>query len=203
MNIVTSFQKWLVALLLAFTLPAQAAVISVTDGFVGVYEPTNTYVPTGQIGPDFFSFKFLFTNPDHSFEVTIQAPDDLLGSLEYAVTSGLDFAGLQYFGDLLTAGQSATFEMGGIAGTTPAIQVGQSLTLRALGVTTPYLIGASDDPIITGTIGSEAGNGNGNDNGNGTNPVPEPPIMLLLAGGLLTMLGFTAERKRIKSEVSA
>ena len=200
-NITVSLQKWLLALLLAFALPTQAAVIPLTDGFVGTYDPANTYVPTGEIGSDFFSFQFFFANPEHSFEVTLQAPDDLVGSLEYAVTSGLDVAGLFYFGNSLIAGQSATFEMGAITGTSPESQISQALTLRALGVATPYVIGASDDPIITGTIGSESGNGNGNGNGT-TNPVPEPPIMLLLAGGLLAMVGFTAERKRMKAVVA-
>lgn len=187
MKILNRFRKWLFVLMLGVASTAQAVVISVTDGFVGVYDPSNTYVPTGEIGPDFFSFKFLFTDPSHSFEVTIQAPDDLSGSLQYAVTSGLDFAGLNYFGDSLIAGESVTFEMGNIAGTSPTIQVGQSLTLRALGVTTPYVIGTSDDPIITGNIG-DASNG-------GIPAVPEPSTVLMFAAALVVIAG--AARRRL------
>ena len=159
---------------------ANAAVINLVDGWSGVYDPANTYVPTGVIGPEIYSFQFYFTDPTHKFEVTLQVPTDLPGPLGYHVSAGLDGTGIFYFGNTLFAGDSITFEMGNIVGATdPGIP--QALSLVAPSVTDLYELSGTS-AILVSDFGSS---GNGNGSGNSTDPTGQvatpTPLLLLLS----------------------
>lgn len=179
-----TLKRYIFAVLLAaFSWSAHAGLIQLTDGYSGVYDPTNTYVPVGEIGPELYSFEFLFTDPAHQFEVTLAAPDDLVGGLDWVVTQGLYGDGLFRAGGQLLAGDSVTFSMGD--GWAPT----QALTIAAFDAVSPYVLGGPFS-IISSDFGFvDDGGGNG---GGGSNPVPVPGTLALLALGLLLLkrIGF-------------
>ena len=163
---------------------ANGAVINLVDGWSGVYDPANTYVPTGMIGPEIYSFLFNFTDEAHQFDVTLQAPVGLTGVLSYAVTTALDAGGVLYFGNDLLAGETVAFTMGGIVGAAPP-GAPQALTFGIFpATTTTYQLDGNSAILVSdfGSSGSGSGSGNGNGSGDPTGQVATPaPLLLLLS----------------------
>lgn len=196
-----NIRYYLSALLLMLALvvgSAQAAVIQLTNQYSDVYDPANTYVPVGNIGPDVYSFQFFFSDPSHGFEITLQAPASIPGVFEYIVTSGLNAVGHLYLGDSLLAGESATFDMGFILGTSSEGLISQALSIRALGVTEPIPFGGESANDYLSSFGdgtADNGTGTGNDP---VGQIPNPSTPWLLVGGL----GLLAVQRRRRKQVT-
>jgi hypothetical protein len=198
---INCFKRWLVAVLFVLALPAQAAVI-MTDGTLETYNPNETYIPSGTLGPDIFSIGWVLTDPTHALTINLAIPNDLVGEMWWYVTGGIDATGMAFYGDVMEAGESASIPIGPGDLNTPQNPGTVWFSMAAPDMASPvsFGTGAGEDLIsLSDPVGNGGDTGNGNGNGNGdNNPVPEPPILFLLAGGLLTMMGFTAERKRMK-----
>jgi hypothetical protein len=191
-------------LLLLLTISAsttQAAIVNLFDGYTGVYDPADTYVATGEIGSEYYSFQLDFIDPTYAFDVTVTAPNDLVGNLYYSVTSGLDDTGIVYFADGLLAGESANFEMGGFDTLAEGTSLSQALSLIAPDVISVYTLGF--DSIVSdfgfmddGTGGSGTG-GIGND----VSAVPLPGAVWLFGSVIAGYLGLSGRRKKKTAEM--
>jgi hypothetical protein len=175
-----------------FVSTAQASVIELVNQYSDTYDPSVTYVPVGQIEPDIYSFQFFFSDPDDALEVMLQAPVELIGLLEWAVSAGLNGTGITYFGGILAAGETSTFDVGFIPGTSSEGLIPQAFAMRALGVTEPIPFGGNSgnnffSVLNDGGTGSVGGGTVGGDNDQ-ISSVPLPmPLSLMVIGGLALM----------------
>jgi hypothetical protein len=101
----------ILAALFAFSAAAQAEVV-MTDGMLVVYDPNETYVASGTLGPDTFSIGWEFSDPSHGIMIHLNAPDNLVGHLTWAISPGIDGYGATDLPPPLSAGESATVTLG-------------------------------------------------------------------------------------------
>ena len=185
-------KNFLLAALLALVSWSAQATVVMTDGMLVTYNPNETYIPSGALGPDTFSIGWSYDDPTYSNIINLIAPADLVGELLWAVSSLRDEGGLLYFGGSLLAGQSISIPMGSFPLASQSSVFTEWISLTAFDVLTPIAFGPTvEDSLIsfpggdTGNTGGDTG-GTGGSGGNvGANAVPEPTTVLLLAGGLM------------------
>lgn len=186
MNTIKGF---FVAAMAAVSFSASATVI-MTDGSLEMYNPSETYVPQGVLGPapegrwSSFSMGWIYSDPDYLNILTIQMPSDLIGSMEWIVSSAFDGFGIRYADGFLTAGQRVDLPMGGAPAATATSLFPEFFSMRAQQQIPPIAFG----PVTTDT-------GNGGDPPN-PNPVPEPDALALVGLGLLVTAAVTRRRRK-------
>lgn len=184
------------SLLLCFALPAHSALIELTNGYIGVYDPSNEYTVVGDIRyvdlslpdeeRDYFSFELWFTDTNHGFDITLTAPDNLDGLLNYAVTTALNFRGSIRDGGQLSAGETASFSMG-YEPVPEDLYIKRALTLGITDTDSNQILSFQEDSsLLSSDFGFEEG-GNGGDDG-GSNPIPVAPTVYLFLFGLIFLL---------------
>lgn len=177
MEKINSFKKWLVALLLAFVLPAQAEVV-MTDGSLVVYDPNETYVFSGTLGSDIFSIGFTLTDPFYSYTINLTMPNDMVGTAFWVLTGGIDGTGMHFKDGVLLAGESATVKMGPSDLASVTNPKTGWFSMANFDLPTPIAFG----PAVS------------NDMFDVSAPIPEPSTWAMLLAGL-GLVGFVAKRK--------
>lgn len=178
------------------------AVVIMTHHTLAVYDPAETYVPLGVLGPDILSFGWIYTNPAYSNTINLVTPNDLVGFLDWAVTSGMDATGISYFDGSLLAGQSDSVVMQGGDFASPSNPITAWFSMQALDIGTPLAFGPTiDNGPISFPGDGDTGNGGGGNGGGTGNSVPEPGTLALMMGGIMA-LGLTARRRKFNPLVS-
>lgn len=168
------------------------AEVVMTDGTLAVYNPLETYVPAGTLGPDIFSIGWTYTSPTFSNIIELQMPPDLIGQMLWAVTAGKDATGLTYNGGSLLAGESVSVIMGGELFATASNPISQWFSMAAFDMPSPIAFGPN---IPNGPISFPGVEDPGSGGGGIANPVPEPSTWALLLFGL-GLVGFLAKPQR-------
>lgn len=183
------------AAMAAVSLSASAAVI-MTDGSLEMYNPSETYIPSGVLGPapegrwSSFSMGWIYSDPSYLNILSIQMPSDLIGTMEWIVSSAFDGFGIRYADGFLTAGQRVDILMGGAPAATATSLFPEFFSMRASQQIPPIAFGP------TSTDDGGAGNGGGTGDPPNPNPVSEPDALALIGLGLLATAAVTRRRRR-------
>jgi len=186
-----TLKQWLLATVAAVVVSTASATVVMTDGTLVVYDPNETYVASGVLGPapagriSSFSIGWTYADPSYINQITVQAPSDLVGYLLLGVSAGIDGSGLTYGGAALLAGESVSIAMGGFPQASISKPVSQWFSMVARDMPTPIAFG----PGVGG------GNVVGLPNDNLVSPVPEPSMALLFGAGLLAVASVTKRRR--------
>lgn len=182
-----NFTNWLMAVLLAFALPAQAVVI-MTDGSIEIYDPSETYIPSGTLGQgDVFSIGWIYTDPTYGNKLTLQEPGDLPeGYMGWALSEERDGEGKLFSFGTLSEGEKVTVTMGLFSEASEGNPFTQWFSVVASRRPSPIVFGPgfTDDTIIA--LPSD----------DVVSPIPEPSILALLGIGLLAVVGATRSRRK-------
>lgn len=162
----------IVAVLLLVSSVASAITVPMDDGSFEIYDPLNDY-PVNVVlgGSDPFTFGFGFVDPLHRFVVDINVPSNFVGSLDTAITSGPDGTGTLFGWDVLYAGESISYNLGGFLNASTNNPVPMYLSLWALGM--------PSQTSFSGIISS----------------VPIPSAVWLFGSGLLGLVGVARRRQ--------
>lgn len=163
--------------------PAQAVVV-MTNGSLAVYDPNETYVPSGLLGPDVFSIGWTYTDPSYHTVINLTMPNDLIGQIFWAITTGINGTGDANVGGSLLAGESVSVFMTGGELSSPQNPATFYFSMAAWSMPTPIAFG----PQVVG------------DSLIALPAVPEPSSMLLFASAL-PILGFLVARRNRKITV--
>lgn len=170
-------------MLMVASWPAQAVVV-MTNGSLAVYDPNETYVASGLLGPETFSIGWTYTDPSYSNVINLTMPNDLIGKMLWAITTGINGTGISQIGDSLLAGESTSVIMRGGDFASPETPITGYFTMAALDMPTPIAFG----PQVVG------------DSLIALPAVPEPSSMLLFASAL-PILGFVVARRNRRMTV--
>ncbi len=161
-----------------------SAVVVMTDGTLVVYDPNETYVAEGVLGPapagriSSFSIGWTYTNPTYSNYVALTAvPDDLIGYLLWDLTAGMDASGLLFDGGYLLAGESDVAVLGGFPTASEENPRTMWFSMVAPDMPTSIAFGPNVNNSLL------------------TTPVPEPASVFLMLAGL-GMVGFMVKRRK-------
>jgi hypothetical protein len=168
-----------------------ATVITMTDGTLAVYNPDNTYVPSGTLGSDVFSIGFTYTDPTYSNDINLAMPIDMPGTTFWALTAGIDGTGLWYEVGALVAGESTSVLMGGFPQASLSNHVTQWFSMVNYDILSPIAFG----PTVEDSLISFPGIDDGIGDGGAVSPIPEPGTAWLLLAGL-GFVGLAANRRK-------
>jgi hypothetical protein len=180
LNVLKFLQAFVAAVSLSLALPAQATVV-MTDGMLVTYDPNETYVPSGTLGPDIFSIGWIYTDPTYSNTITLTMPSTLVGQMLWAVTSGIDGTGISSFGGSLMAGESEVVTMGNFGVASVDNPATSYFSMAAFDMPEPIAFGP--------TVGGELID---------IPAVPEPETWAILLAGLV-LVGLMARRRGIQN----
>jgi len=167
-----------------------------TDGTLAVYDPNETYIPSGVLGPapegrqTSFSIGWIYSDSNHQNTVSIQMPSDLIGTMQWFGSSAFDSFGTRFGDGFLSAGQSVDLLFGGFPTASNSQQLSMWFSIVAPQQIPPIAFGP------TSTDDGGAGNGGGTGDPPSPNPVPEPDALALIGLGLLVTAAVTRRRRR-------
>jgi hypothetical protein len=176
LKILNQFRKWLFVLMLGVASSAQAVVV-MTDGMLVTYDPNETYVPSGTLGPDIFSIGWIYTDPTYSNTINLTMPSTLVGQMLWGVSSGIDGSGTGYSGGSMVAGETISLTMGGFPLASISNPLSEWFSMAAFDMPTPIAFG----PTVGGDLISLPA-------------VPEPSTVWMFAAGLVVIAGVARRR---------